>query len=129
MVQNNGESLAYLGDSLYEFEIRKLLISLGYTNVNIMHKMAIKYTSGVSQAKIVDYLLTKELLSESEISIYKRGRNSNHSANRRKIDRVSYQKATGFEALIGFLYLDDKLDRALEIINLGINYVRSNLDE
>lgn len=124
MIQNNGESLAYLGDSIYELEIRKHLILAGYTSVDRMHKMAITFTSGESQAKIVDYLLDNELLDDVELSVYKRGRNSHHSSNRRKISRVSYQKSTGFEALIGYLYLDNKIDRMNEIICVSLDILR-----
>ncbi len=128
MIQNSGESLAYLGDCIYELEIRKHLISTGLTKVDNLHKQAINYTSAVAQADIVDYLLDNNLLSEEEIAVYKRGRNSNHSANRRKISRVAYQKSTGLEALIGFLYLSEELNRLNEIILHAKNYIRSKED-
>ncbi len=128
MIQNSGESLAYLGDCLYELEIRKFLISLGITKVDNLHKTAIKFTSAVAQASIVDYLLENNLLTEHEISVYKRGRNSNHTSNRRNISRVAYQKSTGFEAVLGFLHLSNELDRLMEIINKSIEYIRSSND-
>ena len=101
MILNNGESLAYLGDSVYELLIRKHVLAKGIQDVNKLHKEAVKYTSGEAQAKIVLYLLTNDILTEEEISYYKRGRNSSHSKNRRNIKVSDYKMATGFEALIG----------------------------
>lgn len=128
MIQNSGESLAYLGDCIFELEVRKYLISLGITKVDNLHKNAIKFTSAVAQAKILDYLLESNILTDEEISVYKRGRNSNHTANRRKISRVAYQKSTGFEAVIGFLHLSNEENRAKEIIKKSIEYIRSEED-
>lgn len=128
MIQNSGESLAYLGDCFYELEIRRFLISLGITKVDNLHKNAIKFTSAVAQADILDYLLENEELTDEELSVYKRGRNSNHTSNRRKISRVAYQKSTGFEAVIGFLCLSANEDRAKELIYKSIKYIRSKED-
>lgn len=125
MIQNSGESLAYLGDCFYELEIRKYLISLGVTKVDNLHKTAIKFTSAVAQADILDHLIDNNILTEDELAVYKRGRNSNHTSNRRKISRVAYQKSTGFEAVIGFLQLSNKEDRAKELIKKSIEFIRS----
>lgn len=125
MIQNSGESLAYLGDCLFELEIRKYLISLGLTKVDNLHKNAIKFTSAVAQSDIVDYLLESNFLTDDEIAVYKRGRNSNHTSNRRKISRVAYQKSTGFEAVLGFLHLSEEFERLNEIIKKSIEYIRS----
>ena len=92
-----------------------------------MHKLAVRFTSGESQAKIVEYLLKNEILSEEEIVYYKRGRNSSHSKNRRSISVGSYKMATGFESLIGYLYLSGKTDRMEELIQLVIKIVEEGL--
>ena len=127
MVSLNGESLAYLGDAIYEVKIRQHILSSGYQDVNKLHKLAIKFTSGESQAKIVEYLLKNELLSEEEINYYKRGRNSHHSKNRRSISVSSYKMATGFEAMIGFLYLNGNNERLNELLQLIIKIVEEGL--
>lgn len=111
MILYNGESLAYIGDAIYEIKIREHLLQTGYQDVNILHKYAVKFTSGESQALIIDYLIKNELVTEEEISYFKRGRNSSHSKNRRSISVISYKKATGFEAMIGYLYLSKQYDR------------------
>ena len=120
----NGETLAYLGDSLYELEIRKYLIGLNIGDVNKLHKMAIKFTSGDSQATIITKMLENNVLTEDEILNYKHGRNSNHSKNGRNISVVRYKMATGFEALIGYLYLSNQIERMNYLINLGISYLK-----
>lgn len=129
MCSYNGESLAYIGDAIYEAKIREYILSSGYQDVNKLHKLAIRFTSGESQAKIVEYLLKHELLSEEEITYYKRGRNSSHSKNRRSISVSSYKMATGFEALIGYLYLANKNERIEELLQLIIKIVEEGYCE
>jgi ribonuclease-3 family protein len=127
MILYNGESLAYLGDAIYELKIRQYLLGTGYQDVNKLHKVAVKFTSGEAQAKIVDYLIKNNLLTDEEISYFKRGRNSGHSKNRRSISVISYKKATGFEAMIGFLYLSKRDERLEEILQLIIQIVEGEL--
>ena len=127
MILYNGESLAYIGDAIYEARIREYILGSGYQDVNKLHKLAVKFTSGESQAKIVDYLLENNLLTEEEISYFKRGRNSHHGKNRRSISVISYKKATGFEAMIGFLYLSNNHDRLNELMKVIIEIVEEGL--
>ena len=127
MISYNGESLAYLGDAVYEFKIRQYILSSGYQDVNKLHKLAVKFTSGESQAKIMEYFLANNILTEEEINYYKRGRNSHHSKNRRSISVTSYKMATGFEAVIGFLYLSENHERLEELLQLIIKIVEEGL--
>lgn len=127
MILYNGESLAYLGDAIYELKIRQYLLGTGYQDVNKLHKVAVNFTSGEAQAKIVDYLIKNNLLTDEEISYFKRGRNSGHSKNRRSISVISYKKATGFEAMIGFLYLSKRDERLEEILQLIIQIVEGGI--
>lgn len=117
----NGLTLAYIGDSYYELSIRKHLLDLKLTNVNDLHKRAIKYTSGQAQAMIMNYLIERSLITESEIETFKRGRNSS-GPGRKNIDAKNYHLATGFEALIGYLYLHDT-PRADVIIHMAISFI------
>ena len=70
------------------------------------------------------HLLNENLLSDEEINYYKRGRNSHVNSNRKNIDIKTYLDATGFEALIGYLYLDNQIERLEEIINIVIDLRR-----
>ena len=127
MILYNGETLAYVGDAIYELRIREYILSTGYQDVNKLHKYAVKFTSGENQAKIIDYLIKENLITEEEISYFKRGRNSGHSKNRRSISVISYKKATGFEAMIGYLYLENKKERLDEILDIIIKIVEEGL--
>lgn len=113
----NGLSLAYIGDAVFEIYVRKHVLSLGVTKVNNLHKKVVEYTSGEAQAKIIKGFINNNVLTEEEISIYKRGRNSHVNSNRKNIDLANYLDATGFEALIGYLYLKGNVERLEELIN------------
>lgn len=117
----NGLSLAYIGDCVFELYIRKHHISLGLTKVFDLHKSVIKYTCAEHQSKTIKYLIDNNLLSEEELCIYKRGRNSNANKTRKTLSKQDYINATGFEALIGYLHLLNKEDRVIEIIKLSID--------
>ena len=116
----NGLSLAYIGDAVFEIYVRKHALSMGITKVNNLHKRVIEYTSGEAQAKIIKEFLNNNVLTEEEISIYKRGRNSHVNSNRKNIDLANYLDATGFEALIGYLYLTENFERLLQILKISI---------
>lgn len=117
----NGLTLAYIGDAYYELSVRTHLIQNKITNVNDLHKKAIKFTAGTAQSLIIIKLMEENLLSTDEIETFKRGRNSS-GPGRKNIDAKTYHYATGFEALIGFLYLHDK-NRADELIRLAIIFI------
>lgn len=119
----SGLTLAYIGDGYYELIVRNLLVKKGLTKVNDLHKMAIKYTSGEAQKGFIEYFLANNMLTEEEINIFKRGRNIHTSQNRKNISLADYQKATGFEALIGYLYLEKKLARIDELLDVIDNIV------
>ena len=116
----NGLTLAYIGDAIYEVYVRKYALSLGLTKVNNLHKKVIEFTKGEAQAKAIKELIASGVLTEEEIAIYKRGRNSHINSNRKNIDLANYLDATGFEALIGYLYLSEKIERLEELINLTL---------
>ena len=124
----NGLSLAYIGDAIFELYIRKYVLSLGYTKVNDLHKQVIKYTSGEGQSYFIHKFLELNILNEDEISIFKRGRNSHVNSSRKNLELKDYLDATGFEALMGYLYLDKKIDRLEELIDLCIR-LRGEKDE
>ncbi len=116
----NGLTLAYIGDAVYEIYIRKYGLSLELTKVKDLHKKAIQYTNASFQARAIHYLINQNLLMEDEIKIYKRGRNSHVHTARKNVDLSEYLDATGFEALIGYLYLNDKKDRLEQLIEISI---------
>lgn len=126
--QLNGLSLAYLGDAVYELRIREYLLNKGYTKVNTLNKKCVEFTSGKKQADFIYFLINDKILNDNELQIYKRGRNSHIGSVRKNIDIETYLCATGFEALIGYLYLSDK-NRLDEIMDLIIKRKEENSNE
>ena len=118
-------TLAYLGDAVYEVFIRNYLINKGIAKVEDLQKEAIKYVSAKSQAKILEYLINNNYLFDEEIEIIKRGRNYKRGSHPKNTDIITYKMSTGFESLIGFLYLDNQNERIFEIMN----YIFGGYDE
>lgn len=110
----NNLVLAYLGDAVYELYIREYLISKGISKVKELQASAINFVSAKRQADILERLLEDKVLTDDEIDIVKRGRNA-HSHSNKSTDIQTYKKATGFETLIGYLYMNDRdrLDRIM----------------
>jgi Uncharacterized protein conserved in bacteria len=119
----NGLALAYIGDAMYELAIREYLLDVGQTRPNQLHQYATQYVSAKAQAKIMDYFSEEEVLTEEEESYYKRGRNSKINTKAKNTDIQTYLQSTGFEALIGYLYLTKQEDRLNEIINECIQFI------
>ena len=116
----NALTLAYLGDSIYEVYIRKYLISKGISKVNNLQKEAIKYVSARGQCRFVTLMLEEDFLTQSEIDVFKRARNYKTTSHPKNTDIITYKYATGFEAVIGYLSLNNDINRIEEIINYCI---------
>jgi ribonuclease-3 family protein len=108
-----GADLAFIGDAYYELYIRTYIINQGITNLEKLHKKTVSYVSRDAQSYIIEHLIP--VLSIEEIDIYKRGRNYNY-----KTKTHAYITASGFEALIGYLYLTEELNRLEEILKKAI---------
>lgn len=110
-------ALAYLGDSIYEVYIRESLIKKGIAKVEDLTKVATNYVSAKGQATILKELIDKSFFTEEELDIIKRGRNYKRSSHPKHTDVITYKYSTGFEALIGYLYLSNNHKRLTEILN------------
>lgn len=121
-------TLAYLGDAIYEVYVREYLIKNGIAKVLELQREAIKYVSAKSQCKFLNYLIDKKLLTDIELDIVKRGRNYKRGNHPKNTDIITYKMSSGFEAMIGYLYLNNEKDRLDEIMNyiLGGNYEKEN---
>lgn len=109
-------TLAYLGDAIYEVYIRETLINNGIAKVEDLTKAATKYVSAKGQATILKQLMEADYFTEVELDIIKRGRNYKRSSHPKHTDVVTYKYSTGFEALIGYLYLSGDHERLTEIL-------------
>ena len=99
--------LAYLGDAVYELVIRTRVVNRGNTQVNKMHRMTAGLVKAEAQAKM--YMLLEEELTEEEQAVYRRGRNAKSATMAKHATMRDYRMATGFEALMGWLYLNGRL--------------------
>ncbi|WP_373897437.1 Mini-ribonuclease 3 [Haloimpatiens sp. FM7315] len=117
--QLNPLVLAFIGDAVYEVFIRAYLIDKNRSmSVHKLHVKAVTYVKAKAQSDIMKKLL--DILTEEELSVYKRGRNTKSGTTPKNADVQDYRIATGFEALIGYLYLNDKKERLNEILEKTI---------
>ncbi len=117
-------SLAYLGDAVYELKVRQRLVSEHRCLPGELHKMAQKFVSAPAQSKACDKLT--ELLSEDELNIFNRARNSSPANIPKHSSRSDYHKATALEAVFGYLYLTEKNERSEEIFEIIFEYLQEN---
>ena len=116
-------TLAYLGDAVYEMVIRTICVKRTNMQTQKLHRKVTGYVSAKAQAKMMDALL-KELTEEEE-SIYRRGRNSKPYTKAKNASIEEYLKATGFEALVGYLYLQKEYERMNALIAHGIEALQA----
>ena len=111
-------ALAYIGDAVYDLIIRTVVVERANRPANDLHHITVKYVSAGAQSRIVETLM--DSFTEEELSVYRRGRNSKPHTMAKNASAADYLKATGFEAVLGYLYLQDKMDRVLELVEKGI---------
>lgn len=111
-------TLAYIGDAVYDLVIRTIVVERGNKAANMLHKTTVKYVNAAAQAAMIQAVL--DVMTEEELAVYMRGRNAKSNTMAKNASVEDYRKATGMEALIGYLYLSDRFLRALELVKLGI---------
>lgn len=111
-------TLAYIGDAVYDLIFRTVVVQKGNTSVNRLHHQTVQYVRAPAQAVLADVIL--EELSSDELAIYKRGRNAKPCTMAKNATTDEYKKATGLEALVGYLYLTGQMERALFLIQIGL---------
>ena len=120
-------TLAYMGDCAYELVIRTLLVHKGNTHVDRLNKKASNLAKAVTQSQIIGIL--QEHLTQEELTIYKRGRNAKSYTSAKNASINDYRRATGFEALLGWLYLKGNYERMTELIRLGFEGIGAEILE
>ena len=114
-------TLAYIGDGIYEIIIRTILVGQANAPVNILNKKASSIVKAEAQANLIHAI--EEDLTEEELAVYKRGRNAKSATSAKNASIRDYRIATGFEALMGYLYMDNQMERALELVKLGLERI------
>ena len=113
-------TLAYIGDAVYDLIIRTSVVYKSQKQVNDLHKKATRFVKAEAQAVMIQALIDHEMLNEEELAVYKRGRNTKSHTSAKNASIAAYRKATGFEAVIGFLYITGRTERILELVRAGI---------
>ncbi|MCM1569924.1 MAG: ribonuclease III [Roseburia sp.] len=111
-------TLAYIGDGVYDLIIRSVVVERANRPANYLHRITVKYVKAQAQAQVIEALMP--YLTEEEEAVYRRGRNAKPHTVAKNATRIDYCKATGFEALIGYLYLTGRMDRLMELVKQGI---------
>ncbi len=106
-------ALAFIGDSVFDLFVREKLICQANCPVSKLHENAVKQVRCETQAESLKKLLP--ILTDKEVSVYKRGRNAHTSHKPKNASSEQYHIATGFEAMIGYIYLRGDIDRLREI--------------
>lgn len=111
-------TLAYIGDGIFDVVIRSIVVGRGNTPVNQLHHKTSHIVKAHSQAMMAEVLLGE--MTDTEKDIYRRGRNAKSHTMAKNATVMDYRSATGFEALMGYLYLTDEMDRILELISIAL---------
>ncbi|MCR5255316.1 MAG: ribonuclease III [Acetatifactor sp.] len=117
----SGLTLAYVGDAVYDLIIRTFVTEQGARSVNALNKMKVRYVNAKAQSDIITALLDE--LTEEETDVYKRGKNSKPQSTAKNATLSDYHRATGFEALVGYLYLTGQTDRLMYLVKKGVETI------
>lgn len=110
-------TLAYIGDDVYDLVVRTVVVERGNRAANGLHKTTSNLVKAQTQAQLIEAVMEK--LTDQEKNVYRRGRNAKSYTSAKNASIGDYRKATGLEALIGYLYLTDRMDRVLELMKEG----------
>lgn len=112
-------TLAYIGDAIYDLVIRTILVKQGNCQTNKLHARASALVNAAAQAEMAGKILP--MLTEEELSVYRRGKNAKPATMAKNATVSDYHKATGYEALLGYLYLRENTERMMELIKTGLD--------
>lgn len=111
-------ALAYIGDGIYDLVIRSIVVGKGNTKAANLHRETSRMVKAQAQAEMIEILLP--YLTQEEADIYRRGRNAKSPTMAKNATMSDYRKATGFEALMGYLYLKDEFERLIELVKIAL---------
>lgn len=115
-------ALAYIGDSIYDLIIKTVVINEGNAQVQKLHKKTSSFVQASTQSLMMRTM--QEYLTEEEHGVYKRGRNAKSVSPAKNQSITDYRRATGFEALMGYLYLKKDWKRMLELVKIGLDSIK-----
>lgn len=121
------KALAYIGDAVYEVYVRRHVMENSHEQVNKLHKKSVKYVSARAQAHVIEEIENK--FTDAEHAIFKRGRNAVSNTVPKNTDVITYKIATGFEAVIGYLYLMGENERLEWLLAESIRIIEDKKEE
>lgn len=127
--QLNALALAYMGDAVLERAVREHLLVNGMIRPNALHREATNYVSAKAQSNIVHEMIEQNILTEEELATYKRGRNAKSGTVPKNTDVQTYRASSGFEAVLGSLYLLENHARVDELIHFAISYIEKRKED
>lgn len=111
-------TFAYIGDAVFEVIVRTVIVEQGQRPANTLHRHTTKIVCAETQAKLIEAVYDE--LSEEEQNIYRRGKNTKTNSTAKNASLSDYRKATGFEALCGYLFLKNDMERVIEIVKRAL---------
>lgn len=111
-------ALAYIGDGIYDLIIRSMIVGRGNMQASQLHRQTSQLVKAHTQSEMIEVLLPE--LTEEEMAVYKRGRNAKSPTMAKNATMADYRRATGFEALMGYLYLENQMERLMELIKKAL---------
>lgn len=118
-------ALAYIGDAVWEVYVRQHLLAMGELKPHRLQTGAVNYVKAKAQSDILHHIMTE--LNEEEQAVVRRGRNAKSGTVPKNADVIDYRHSTGFETVIGYLYLKSEFDRLNELVNLSISFIDETL--
>lgn len=116
-------ALAFIGDSVFDLVVKTVMVEKANCPASVLHRRTSAIVKAESQSKMAQWYMDNDILDEEENAVYKRGRNAKSATTAKNASVSDYRRATGIEALIGYLYLTGKTDRLVELIRLGMEAV------
>lgn len=120
-------TLAYIGDGIFDLVIRSIVVGRGNTKAAFLHKETSQLVKASAQSTMIAVIESK--FNEIEEGIYKRGRNAKSATMAKNASVGDYRRATGFEAVMGYLYLTDQFERIVELVKLGLEGLEAREEE
>lgn len=111
-------TLAYIGDCVFDLVVKSVVVGRANCAANTLHKTATRYVKASSQSEMIDRILP--MLDDTEKDILRRGRNAKSATMAKNASAADYRRATGLEALVGYLYLSGRMDRIVELVKTGM---------
>ena len=117
-------SLAFIGDCVFDLVVKTVVVERANRSANTLHRKTSSIVRAQSQASMAAWFIDNDILSDEELAIYKRGRNAKSATTAKNASVGDYRRATGLEALIGYLYLNNRTDRLVDLIKTGMDAVK-----